>query len=1652
MLNLESMKNLCTKHLLLILSAQMLMLASCTPTSTAPKLDSANNSSGTGNTTSGNVYPDSAFPLAGIFLQEGVSQSLSNFPLPMDFSDSFLVRGSAVSQFLRNVPSSTNFCFSAKFVINSVDEYLILSAKPKSYTDLGSKKTEFYLQVEPANGAANLADCSYMNLVVPDLTPSYSFSQLCANCTTSVSSSGLKLYQASVETPNLNVSLLNLTITNGTSSSGNLCSESITCQSKGYSCCLGSQCVNDGAKRPGADFDPGYAAAAEDVRLNPTHFLLYPQYYFVCDSRPVETEDPGTGVDPVYAAQVQLMELTQLYNCLNKVDGEFSHCTVKTLNATNTSTLYTVPSDDVTFKTILPGLPDSNIVKVIYAGKTIFDAGAIISGMTASAANDLLTTGQQITLSEPYPTTAQDKNLYLTYKVDGTCEKVSVTLAKCTKTYIYKSLNTSKTTYHDTSPEFLLPKYADLNSTDPNIVANTNIIVKVSGVTVPEDPTKWQRSQGKITFNYTLFQNQEIAITYFTSQGASVMASKNVAQTKVNATCACSGTINCNLKPILTAGSLTNYECTYPSTTTAEPPINQTVYVSNKNIPHRYYDTSGLSYDTDYSAANPQENAEFKYNSSNPLKPNNVGTNVYVGFNEIYGSFTKSDALSPRPAKMASVKKDRIYDIYVNSGSFSSCINCGTDYYSALQKIFPQNFAGSGGGYTPDKYESRRMNNATIYRSDDLFYGRACFIPAIMIPWTHKAAGTPKDQRIARLKGQHLLFANGYSRDWFGFDYGSIIGSFDGVNWFSVGNERRIKASTGKLFLAVNAYFGDQNVDSNFTVTVSESNGLTDIPDHDTETSGAECQKSHYCSNDNDCFRQLGYEYSCQSVGGVSTAWPQFDANGNEVVGSITKTVASIVGGTNGQAKRCAYRGRGAPCLADLLNANLTTFNSSSLIGTLACSSNNSCVSLGTPSRFNQKIARFAASPASQNAMDADPLAKSDTIGLNARIIGRPYNYYGKETVSALALDSGLGANNVSSICIPGRNISGATRTYDLNRLGATQNSSSDKLYGVGATMSGAGSTKYLNACPATDAVGISIQYYDLPLGDDVINQFTINQNLSSNLLDISPLNNPALSTNVFSSTNESQITTVGYQRNACLRAPGASCFSDLECAPSAVIADKVRIADLTGILTTAEKSYWQEDLVCGNIEFKNVNVGLNPNYDLKKNVCCREFGKTMTVFTQTAEATSAEWCDSATRKIKVAGVNAPLTYTKRYSRVHTGYDKMTCNPIEISSTKTFALSLLAANSVQRLLQIDRQFKTLDAINQRTCCTQNWVRSFHSENGGGHAWSKSKAQSVDKAMFKHISWNAQNGTLGVIDPAFECDPNHSTDSSCEIKSLTDAEKKLYLDWASSLELIGIPQAAIKTNDDIFQLVDDSQLNNVGTFSLTHTQKKAPLFNSVKAVNGTYSYVPGAVPEYTLSTIPEDFKDGTTGKMFYSGMSYDKFEMGAGKLKKVFSESEFNCCIPSGQEVPTTTTTSQCCTGYLANINGPLRCCLPDYTDVTLYLNRYVSSEGRGLSDSFYDKNTGYITDPGQVKLMASQKKLCCSGKAVTGVALSRMSIPITNGNYLVPATNLNTTERMNYRTDAVDNNTETKAVGSRVDAGVRWNNHVYCVPSTYNEN
>ena len=1619
-------------------------LYSCLPTSTAPRLSEG--SADAGDNSSAPTYAEPTYPLSGTFLQEGTTQTSTNLALPVSFSDSFLIRGKNLSVYLRSLPNTTKFCIVGKFNHEpGYDKFLVLSAKPKSFTDLINKTTEFYLQVEPANDQANQNDCLTYNLsnslFANATNPSLSFSyqQLCTNCSTAITSNGLKLYFINgEEAPTLNISSLLLTLSGSGNTSSNGCGESSACVARGYDCCLQSQCVNDGALRPGAIDLPGFLAAQEDVRLNPNRFVVYPQYYFVCATRPENPGNPGGGetTDPDYEASIRLLELKQLYDCANQVDGEFSYCTLKYENAStripgNFSAADDGYVDDINYSTLNPNLTGdyrNNIVKIVYAGKTLYELNKtpLTEGaFVINTANDNLTTSQSVTITSSLPTNAQDANLYLTYKVDGTCEKLGTSLAKCTKTYIQNYSDLYSTFWHTNGNKtYKLPSYADLSS-------SSNVIVKVSGVVVPEDATTWSKSDGNksITFvnTYPIYQNQKIEITYFVTTNIDPLVKiRSGAQAKINSMCSCSASSKCNITPVLNeSNAIIDYQCSYPANPIPDdPPANQTVYVSNKNTPHRYFDTNGVSYDESYGSAPDQEGAAFSYINNDILKPSN--TSQYIGFNEIYGSFAKSGTYTAKPAKLVKIKKDKEYDIIVNSGVFSTCATCGADYYSSLQKIFPQNFSGQAGGYAPDYLNSSRVNNTGTYRSDDLLFGRACFVPATMIPWTHISSSSPRDQRVSRLAAQHFMFANGYNRDWYGFDYGSLIGSFDGVSWFSIGNQRRIKSKTNKLFLAVNSFYSDLNADSSFNVIVSETTAFSsDIPDHDTETDGAQCQSAHFCSNDNDCFKQLGYDYTCQNIAGLTTSWPQFDGSGTELVGSSLRTLASIVGGSNGKGKRCIYRGRGTPCLNDLnLAATSTTFNGSPLIGTLTCSPNNSCTPVNN-SRFNDRIARFANSPVAQNAVPV-VTQLSDTVGLGARILGRPFDYYGTKATPNGALLS-LTTNNISAICTPGKDVNNSTDMYELNqRLPAIRTESSDKLFGTGPASNLSMSPKALNACPATDAAGNSMQLFDLPLGDTVLNSYSISQNLSSNLLNLAPL----INLNIYSSTSGSQITGIGYQRNTCLRAPGASCFSDMECAPSSFIASRAKSADLSGVLNSAEEKYWEEELICGNPDFKYLAVGIpNPLFDVKKNACCRDVGKELTVFTQTSSS-AYKWCDTTTNQVRVAGVNTPISSSSRYSRVHSGFDKMTCDPSQITSSKKFALSLEASDTATRLTQILGQFKTLDTINQRTCCTQNWVRSFASENGGGHKFVKTKMQTVDKAMFKHVSWNPQSSLI-VPNPAgdgpFECDPSNFANASCEIRSLTPSEEEKYLTWAASLELIGIPQVAVKSNDQIFQIVDDSQLSN------------AAMLNPLVDSNGEEVIK-------RVSVVGADFTDANGS--YYSGSSYTKFNVAAGRLKKVFSESEFNCCLPSGIEVTDTTTPEQCCTGNIANVDGPRRCCLPDFTDLTVYLNRYVSSEGRGLPDSSYDMKTGYIKDPGQVRLLAQQKNLCCSGTIMTGVAINQLSIPLTGGTYL-PANSLNTTRRLNYRSDAVDSNSETGSVGSIFDAGVRWNNHVYCVPAGF---
>jgi len=306
-----------------------------------------------------------------------------------------------------------------------------------------------------------------------------------------------------------------------------------------------------------------------------------------------------------------------------------------------------------------------------------------------------------------------------------------------------------------------------------------------------------------------------------------------------------------------------------------------------------------------------------------------------------------------RPPLVLTVEKNKTYDIFVGRGSFSSCPNCGFDYLNSFAFLYPNISSENqfGGGLIP--WGEGADPKQSPYRKDDFLYGRACFVPATMIPWTHSANTDLNTQRQTRLQRQYDLYAAGYQRDWYGFDYGSVIGSFDGSAWFSVGSKRRIKATGSRLFLAINAPLSDLTQEGSFPVELIEVTSSTpnnNIPEKDFSSDGAQCQNYHVCATDQDCVTQLGWEYTCASIGNLETPWPEFSSSGLELT-NVTRTLRlkDLTNSFQGSLRRCVYRGQGAPCATDFNNTMVTNrYNGTTEKRTYACAPAYHCANITT--------------------------------------------------------------------------------------------------------------------------------------------------------------------------------------------------------------------------------------------------------------------------------------------------------------------------------------------------------------------------------------------------------------------------------------------------------------------------------------------------------------------------------------------------------------------------------------------------------------------------------------------------------------------------------------------------------------------------------
>jgi hypothetical protein len=843
-----------------------------------------------------------------------------------------------------------------------------------------------------------------------------------------------------------------------------------------------------------------------------------------------------------------------------------------------------------------------------------------------------------------------------------------------------------------------------------------------------------------------------------------------------------------------TAGNPTQIDC-YTPPNVIEVPNMQTVAVNSRSAPHRFFDSLNglerdiLNGDTTYTLSGvtqnyTQEGDAFSYLDETSLLP--VQENF--GMNSILGQMTVTldKAL---PAKIVNVNFDQVYIISTTFGYYTPCPTCNKDSWINSFSAFPS--SNSGVGLQPIGHTTSRdelSTNYTMGNYEDTIFGRACWIPPTMIPFTHQSASSTKDQRLNRLEAQAALFINGYQRDWYGFNKGALIGSFDGVTWFAIGKGRIVKATSNRLFLAINAPFADLASPTLHSVHIQDYDGVTQAAhldydpklsaNHPYQNEAGNCQAYHMCEIDTDCITKLGWEYACADVRDVKTYWPSFDIDGNEKVGQTKVSIDQILQQkkfpdvpsemSSFNTRRCVYRGAGAPCINNAGSiSNLTRRKN------LTCAPNFYCAKVSEGSGFNSKISRYAA------PLEDIPVTKNHFYGRDANVLGRPLNYITISSGTSLPSDvqtaikenlktfESTQATSNSGICRPGKRLPSGSSGTNSNPY--TQHASSDAtrradfISQISSCNAGLFNTYRYTSCPVIDENGnyeifnsgwtasistptnfvISSRTQNA-CGLDTLDTSANTASSIDDLLSYSPFRN--IESKPLSATGVTIIEPT-FARDACFRRAGSVCHTDLDCFPNKMHADQVDNfpASFFGG-SEAEQNFHREYLVCGQADDKPSpsNTTAFKDYKINQNRCCREVGKDLTTYTanvangSTFTSNVSSDIDPATLDLKTdyePGVD-PTNTSLRYSRFATVEDLGSTAPsLNAADYKRNGGSGTLNHGSDDITK-ENQWVTLNEANSETCCGGGWVRKFAD---GSNDWSVRNRFFLDVSGFACIN-------------------------------------------------------------------------------------------------------------------------------------------------------------------------------------------------------------------------------------------------------------------------------------------------------------------------
>lgn len=818
------------------------------------------------------------------------------------------------------------------------------------------------------------------------------------------------------------------------------------------------------------------------------------------------------------------------------------------------------------------------------------------------------------------------------------------------------------------------------------------------------------------------------------------------------------------------AGKITSVECDIPQPPQEPKPFqNLKVNISGRSTPHRFFRADdGTSVDEPNLLINnlnevKAEGNEFSYlDTLGKTGPQNESFNM----NAILGQYNVNLS-GAVPATVIRVDFNQQYIIQTTNGFHTPCPTCTKDNWFDVFSAFPATKLGKG--LQAIGYNTVRDNNAgynlTSGNYEDTIFGRACWIPPTMIPFSHAPGFPVETQRLNRLKTQAAFYSNGYRRDWFGFNKGAVIGSFDGVSWFAIGTGRRITSTGTRLFLAINQDFGDLADTSALTVQVIQDLGSNEAADSDyhadlkindaRQNQAGSCQKYHICTNDIDCVTKLGWEYSCNDVTRYKTSWPKFDSNGFEIANTELSdtTWENILFGFNpvGGVKRCMYRGTGAPC-----KKNYKTDLKDSLSSTMwACAPNFYCADLSSLD-FNDHVWRT-------------PTSETNILyGQEANVLGRPLNYVsgGKSLsteIKSNILHNALLQTTVTSdwgICRPGRRIVLSTQSNALISSHSAPDSSkrTDFINQIGNCNSYSAGNNRVVTCPTFDMAELNpadeteknTGYGNLLRNDSTVADLKLNIRAHQNMCGGESRDGSGES--VFN-TIESlplpkvfRISSKTLVADACLRRAGAVCHTDLDCAPNRLHTQEALIYGKTFFGNTqAELDFWTETLTCSQASPKPVpNSEFFNDYDLSQNRCCREVGKTFSMATQyNGNSVDPDIIPEQDEDDRAYLNTSLLPYNNssadgRYSRYAVIDIENRADGNNPNTTPYFQAPFLKADgNGQMLTPRHFQWKSIMDTGKLTCCGGGYIRKFAD---GTHDWRNNSRLNFDISNLECLNY------------------------------------------------------------------------------------------------------------------------------------------------------------------------------------------------------------------------------------------------------------------------------------------------------------------------